>query len=641
VRQGDGGSGPGRRRPLRQVVSLAAAGALVAAVAPVGAAAQPLVPPPRDTSEVCPTDDDRGFDDIAGSVHEDLIRCMAGWGLTSGLRGGDDYGPRLDVTRGQMAAFIARFVRTAGDAPLPAGDVDRFDDVPAGYAHRDDIVALAEVEVVLGTAASNGEAYAPQAPVSRAQMASFVRRALSYLADGSAEPPTAPPLSDVDRFPDDTGSIHARNIDALASAGIVQGYDDGTYRPGAAVKRDAMASFVMRAFAFATDQQVGVDTERVRFATFNTAISDARSELGELLDDLDAPDADAAADLRDVAAIIQNQRPDVLQLGEFDFAGAVDGADADAAADRFRADFLEVGQGDEDPITYPYAYVAPVNTGVASGFDLDGDGEVGGPGDAWGFGFFEGQYGMLVLSRYPIVTDEVRTFQDFRWADMPDALLPSDPETDEDGDWYSAAILEEFPLSSKSHWDVPIRIGDRVVHTLNAHPTPPAFDGPEQRNVLRNHDEVRLWADYLLPETSGYLHDDDGVEGGLDADASFVVLGDYNDDPCDGDGIGIGQLLDHPRVDRSRTPASPGGIEQARLQGGSNLDHDCPPEHDTADFGDPPGNLRVDYALPSADLEIADAGVFWPLVDDPWYDVVTTSDHRMVWVDVEVPTAGR
>jgi hypothetical protein len=659
VRQVEDGSGPGHRRSLRQVIALAAAGALVAAVAPVGAAAQPLVPPPRDTSEVCPTEDDRDFDDIAGSAHEDLIRCMAGWGLTSGLRGGDDYGPRLDVTRGQMAAFIARFVRAAGDVPLPAGEGDRFTDVPAGYAHRDDIVALAEVEVVLGTAASNGAAYAPQAPVSRAQMAAFIRRALSYLAssgappvggDGSAAPPTVPPPSDVDRFPDDDGSIHERHIDALAVAGIVQGYADGTYRPGAAVKRDTMASFVMRAFAFAADQQVGIETERVRFATFNTALSDSRSELGQLLDDLAAPGSDAAADLRDIATIIQHQRPNVLQLGEFDFSGAVDGTDAYAAADRFRADFLEVGQDEQDPIVYPYAYVAPVNTGVASGFDLNRDGQVGGPDDAWGFGFFEGQYGMLVLSQYPIVTEEVRTFQDFRWADMPGALLPGDPETDEDGDWYSDEILDEFPLSSKSHWDVPVRIGDRVVHTLNAHPTPPAFDGPEQRNVLRNHDEVRLWADYLSPATSGYIYDDEELAnevdeeefaGGLDEDASFVVLGDYNDDPCDGDGIGIGQLLDHPRVNTSITPASLGGIEQARLQGGSNLEHDCPPEHDTADFGDPPGNLRVDYALPSVDLEIADAGVFWPLVDDPWYEVVDTSDHRMVWVDVEVPTAGR
>src|SRR3546814_2632341 len=56
------------------------------------------------------------------------------------------------------------------------------------------------------------------------------------------------------------------------------------------------------------------------------------------------------------------------------------------------------------------AYLAPVNTGVPSGLDLDGSGTVGGEGrdrgnDAWGYGLHPGQYGMLVLSRYPIDTD--------------------------------------------------------------------------------------------------------------------------------------------------------------------------------------------------------------------------------------------
>ena len=46
------------------------------------------------------------------------------------------------------------------------------------------------------------------------------------------------------------------------------------------------------------------------------------------------------------------------------------------------------------------------------------------------------------------------------------------------------------------------------------------------------------------------------------------------------------------------------------------------------------GNLRVDYVLPSNDLKILDAGVFWPVVKDPLYRLIKASDHRMVWVDV-------
>src|SRR5699024_9204094 len=137
------------------------------------------------------------------------------------------------------------------------------------------------------------------------------------------------------------------------------------------------------------------------------------------------------------------------------------------------------------PAFYPYSFSAPVNTGVPSELDLDRDGTVGGPDDAWGFGEFPGQYGMVVLSRHPIRADQVRTFQDRRWADMPRNLLPTD--------FYGPEISPQLRLSSKSHWDVPVQIGSTVLHVLAAHPTPPSFDGPEKRNQRRNHDEIRLW----------------------------------------------------------------------------------------------------------------------------------------------------
>ena len=106
---------------------------------------------------------------------------------------------------------------------------------------------------------------------------------------------------------------------------------------------------------------------------------------------------------------------------------------------------------------------------------------------------------MVVYSKYPIDTDDVRTFQHFSWADMPGALLPDDPATAAPADWYSPEELDVFRLSSKSHWDVPIEIGKKTVHFLVSHPTPPTFDGTEDRNGTRNHDEIRFWADYVSP----------------------------------------------------------------------------------------------------------------------------------------------
>ncbi|MFC4561407.1 endonuclease/exonuclease/phosphatase family protein [Nocardiopsis mangrovi] len=373
---------------------------------------------------------------------------------------------------------------------------------------------------------------------------------------------------------------------------------------------------------------------QVRFATFNAALN--RPDEGGLVEDLSTPD-DAQA--RAVAEVVQRTRPDVLLMNEFDH-------DARGRAARlFQDDYLSEGQNGADPIAYPHRYSAPVNTGVASGMDLDNNGsavtEPGAPGyaeDAFGFGAFPGQYGMVVYSMYPIDTDAVRTFQTFRWADMPGALLPTDPATGEG--FYSDDELETLRLSSKSHWDVPVRTGrGRTVHLLAAHPTPPSFDGPERRNVLRNHDEIRFWADYVDPRRGGYIYDDAGTRGGLRPGAAFVVAGDLNADPEDGDGHpgAVAQLLGSGRVDGTVRPGSEGGPEAARLQGGANDGHTGDPAFDTADFGDDPapGNLRVDYVLPARGLPVRGTGVYWPTESEPEAPAAAAaSDHRLVWLDV-------
>ena len=64
-------------------------------------------------------------------------------------------------------------------------------------------------------------------------------------------------------------------------------------------------------------------------------------------------------------------------------------------------------------------------------------------------------------------------------------------------------------------------------------------------------------------------------------------------------------------------PTSAGAVEATQLQGGVNLTHITPAAHDTADFSEPPGSLRVDYVLPSKQLRIKDSGVFWPVSSDP------------------------
>ena len=358
----------------------------------------------------------------------------------------------------------------------------------------------------------------------------------------------------------------------------------------------------------------------IRFAAFNASLN--RGEEGQLVADLRGNDAQARA----IAEIVQRVRPDVLLINEFDY-------DSDgAAAELFQTRYLGVGQRGAEPIEYSYVFLGPSNTGVVTRF-----------GQMIGYGAFEGQYGMLLLSTYPIDTAGVRTFRNFLWKDMPNALLPVDPATG--AGWFSTRELSAMPLSSKSHWDIPILVGDDVIHVLASHPTPPVYDGPEDANGRRNHDEIRFWADYV--GGSQYIYDDAGRTGGLELGSHFVIMGDQNADPFDGDSTdnAILQLLESPRVNTHVAPASDGAAEQAALQGGANASHRGDPQHDTADWNEAStGNLRADYVLPSVTLSIVHAEVFWPLSTDPLFRLVGTypfpgSDHRLVWVDVEIPAA--
>ncbi|CAN5833550.1 endonuclease/exonuclease/phosphatase family protein [soil metagenome] len=382
--------------------------------------------------------------------------------------------------------------------------------------------------------------------------------------------------------------------------------------------------------------------DQLRVATFNASLN--RDTQGQLAEDLSTPDNEQASK---IAEIIQRVRPDVLLLNEFDYDPA--------AVDLFRDNYLEVEHNGARPIRYRYSYIDESNTGVLpdAEVDFDNNGAFALPGDGFGFGFFPGQFGMLVLSKYPIKQHRVRTFREFLWKDMPGALLPDDPTTDEPGDYYSDAELDVFRLSSKSHWDVPIKVGRRTVHLLASHPTPPVFDDPViDQNGRRNHDEIRFWSDYVRPWRGRYIYDDDGRRGGLHPWASFVIVGDQNADPFDGDSVdgAIDQLLDNWRINDRFVPSSEGAAADAVEDGGVNADHMGNPAYDTADFGDDPpfgaGNLRVDYVLPSRRLRVRGGGVFWPTEDDPLFRLVgdddpdvgvpLSSDHRIVWLDLKI-----
>jgi hypothetical protein len=250
---------------------------------------------------------------------------------------------------------------------------------------------------------------------------------------------------------------------------------------------------------------------------------------------------------------------------------------------------------------------------------------------------------MLVLSRFPIDRNRVRTFQNFLWRDMPAAMLPIVPKSGQS--FFDDQDLAAQRLSSKSFWDVPIDVPARddaapfTLHLLCSHPTPPVFDGPEDRNGRRNHDEVRLVADYIDAKKCDYLVDDAGQRGGLPNGELFVIVGDLNCDPFDGQGVRgtMDQLLKHPRVNATFTPTSEGGVLTVKEHPHQHRGNRGDPSQVKSNFtADGHGCLRIDYALPSKGLTVTDGGVFWPVPGEPGSEAVGATDHRAVWIDVQL-----
>jgi len=377
----------------------------------------------------------------------------------------------------------------------------------------------------------------------------------------------------------------------------------------------------------------------LRIATFNIAMGlQEEGRLGQNLAN------GQESRLQQVAEILQRVRPDIIVLNEFDYDPHYD------AADLFNEHYLSISWNGQQTIQYPYSYRGPVNTGVDNGLDLDGNGVTGEPQDAWGYGSFPGQYGMLVLSRFPIRQEMTRTFQFFPWSAMPFAQRPVHPDG---SSYYPDDIWRQLRLSSKSHWDLLIDVNGQDLHFLVYHPTPPVFDGPEDRNGRRNYDENRFWIKYLGQGDREYIVDDKGDSGGLDRSSAFIIAGDLNADPMDGDSIrgglnedthngnpahgAIGQLLAFPLINAACIPLSTGGRQASITQGGINRQHQGDPAADTSDLNDErSGNLRVDYVLPSRNITVRACGVFWPATGEPGHHLVDVSDHRLVWLDISL-----
>jgi len=342
--------------------------------------------------------------------------------------------------------------------------------------------------------------------------------------------------------------------------------------------------------AFALPSMASADP--LRIATWNVGLD--RTGPGLLVAEL------AKGDTPQIAAVVRVLAAldaDVVLLTSLDY-------DRGGVALGLLAERLSVAG-----IDYPHRFALRPNTGMQTGFDVDGNGRIGDPQDAQGWGLFSGQAGMAILSRLPLDAGAARDHSGFLWRDLPGALLP---------EGMDLRLKDVQRLATTGFWVVPVMTGHGPLDLMAWHATPPVFDGPGDRNGLRNHDEAAFWRHLL-----------DGALPMIPPRGPFVLLGDANLDPADGDGLaeGIAALLAHPALQDPGQRGAHGRTESA---------HQGDPALDTALYEDI-GGLRLDYVLPSVGLTVIASGVLWPDPAEPLAaDLMTASHHFPVWVDLEM-----
>ncbi|CTQ49144.1 endonuclease/exonuclease/phosphatase family protein [Jannaschia donghaensis] len=302
--------------------------------------------------------------------------------------------------------------------------------------------------------------------------------------------------------------------------------------------------------------------ETIRLATFDTGLG--RKGPGLMLRDLQSGRDDQA---EAAIALIAQADADVLMLMDIDWDYAGNGAAA------LRDRLSDVGGG------YPHHIARRPNSGVPSGFDLDGDGTTHEARDALGYGRFTGDSGLAVLSRFPL--GEIRDLTGALWSDhgTPADLVPP-------------PALAGMPLATTAQWVVPITIRGQEITLVTMSAGTPVFDGPEDRNGIRNRDELTLVSDLV-----------DGAKAAL-------VMGRANQDPAGGEGHAeaLMRLLTHPALQDPRPEGPDGGLATVEFR--------------------TVGPMRVDYVLPPRGLRVVGSGTLHDAAAGP---------SRLVWVDVAVP----
>lgn len=157
---------------------------------------------------------------------------------------------------GPGQGMVMRLDPSVASDPKTASACDP-DQVPgSGFAdiasslHREAIDCAAWWGVVNGFSVTT---FVPSGNITRAQVASMIARALRAAGVDL-------PVDAANAFPDDDGSVHETDINALAEKGVILGQPDGTFNPSGEVSRAQVASLVARAYLVAAGTGLAVGT---------------------------------------------------------------------------------------------------------------------------------------------------------------------------------------------------------------------------------------------------------------------------------------------------------------------------------------------------------------------------------------------
>lgn len=264
------------RRPLLVVAVLAMVATMLFAInAGTASAAAPDAPA---VFTACPDNAGipaNGFSDTAGSLYDGSVDCLKYYGITEGTTA-STYSPAQDVTRVQMALFLARFASSAGVVLSATPPSAGFTDIGGLSAEAQwAINALADAGITKGTSATT---FSPAAPVMRNQMALFLTRFLgkAHIGPGgktlASAGTTGAPFTDIASQTFESWIA----IQQSWNLGITTGNTATTYNPAGHVTRGQMALFITRTAAHANTRPAGVNLQVVPtsgFGPFGVSVS--------------------------------------------------------------------------------------------------------------------------------------------------------------------------------------------------------------------------------------------------------------------------------------------------------------------------------------------------------------------------------